>query len=320
MKVCRSIEECNLPPSGTVVTMGNFDGIHIGHQKLVRNAVSDATDGGRLAVVLTFEPHPLKVLAPERAPRLILNHDDKMELLEKLGLDVVMIQKFDREFASIQAEEFVKEYLLKGLKVNKMWVGRDVRFGRGRSGTAESLSRWGREQKFEVGIVEPIMIDGARVSSSRIREMIDDGRVAQIRPMLGRYHFVSGEIVTGKRRGRELGFPTANLAARTDLVPKDGIYATLFELDGRRSLSVTSVGVNPTFGEGPRTIETFIFDFTQEIYGRAVKISFVDRIREECQFAGVSALIAQIREDVKAACAIFERLNIIPGATQAECG
>ena len=320
MKVCRRIEDCNLPSSGAVVTMGNFDGIHVGHQTLVRNTVSDARKGGRLSVVLTFEPHPLKVLAPERAPRLILNHDDKMELLQKLGLEVVMIQKFDREFSSIKAEEFVKEYLLNRLKVKKIWVGRDVRFGQRRSGTAESLSRWGREQKFEVGVVEPIMIDGARVSSSRIREMIDAGRVAQIKPMLGRYHFVSGEVVTGERRGRELGFPTANLAARTDLIPKDGIYATLFELDGRRSLSVTSIGVNPTFGQGPRTIESFIFDFSQQIYGRSVKISFVDRIREECKFAGVDALIVRIREDVKAASAIFERLNITAGATQAESG
>jgi riboflavin kinase / FMN adenylyltransferase len=320
MKVCRRIEDCNLPSSGTVVTMGNFDGIHVGHQTLVRNTVADARRGGRLAVVLTFEPHPVKVLAPERAPRLILNHDDKMEILEKLGLDLIMIQKFDRDFSHIEAEDFVTEYLLKGLNVKKIWIGRDVRFGQRRSGNAESLSRWGREQKFEVGIVEPIMIDGARVSSSRIRDMIDDGRVAQVRPMLGRYHFISGEVVIGQRRGRELGFPTANLAARTDLLPKDGIYATLFEVDGSRLLSVTSIGLNPTFGEGPRTVESFIFDFTRDIYGRSVKLSFIDKIREECKFAEIDALIARIREDIKAARAIFEGLNITASTTQSGSG
>jgi riboflavin kinase / FMN adenylyltransferase len=320
MKVCHRIEDCNLPSSGTVVTMGNFDGIHVGHQTLVRNTVADARQGGRLAVVLTFEPHPVKVLAPERAPRLILNHDDKMEILEKLGLDLIMIQKFDREFSSIEAQDFVTEYLLKGLNVKKIWIGRDVRFGQRRSGNAESLSRWGREQKFEVGIVEPIMIDGARVSSSRIRDMIDDGRVAQVRPMLGRYHFISGKVVIGQRRGRELGFPTANLASCTDLLPKDGIYATLIEVDGSRLLSVTSIGLNPTFGEGPRTVETFILDFTRDIYGRSVKLSFIDKIREECKFVEIDALIARIREDIKAARAIFEGLNITAGTTQSGSG
>jgi riboflavin kinase/FMN adenylyltransferase len=197
------------------------------------------------------------------------------------------------------------------LKVKKLWVGRDLRFGQGRRGGTDDLLRLAASAGFEVGVLDPILLDGIRISSSRIRQLVEEGRVAEVRPMLGRYHFVSGRIVTGHRRGRELGFPTANIATQTEVVPLNGIYATLTELQNRRFLSVSSVGINPTFGDGPRTVESFILDFDGDIYGERIKLSFVQRIRDEKKFAAVKDLIAQMHEDVKHARAALKEVGLI---------
>jgi riboflavin kinase / FMN adenylyltransferase len=310
MEVFRDIKDFRRPESKTVVTMGNFDGIHLGHQALVGNAVTEARKYGAKALVFTFDPHPLKLLAPQRAPKMILNHQDKMDLLRALDVDTVIVQNFDRDFANIQAEDFVRRYLIERLNLFKIWLGRDLRFGRGREGDAEDLIRWGREYDFEVGIVEPILVEGSRISSSRIRQLIEWGQVNEVEPMLGRYHSISGSVVNGHRRGRELGFPTANLATTTEVIPGDGIYATIIKLKNRRWFSVTSVGRNPTFDEEERTIEVFILDFAQDIYGESVALSFVQRIREERRFSQIENLISQMHQDVKAACAVFDALKL----------
>jgi riboflavin kinase / FMN adenylyltransferase len=310
MEVFRDIEDFRRPELKTVVTMGNFDGLHLGHQTLVANAVAEAKQSRTQSLVFTFDPHPLKLLAPERAPPMIVNQRDKMDMLQALGVDAVVVQCFDRRFASIDAEDFVRRYLIERLNLSKIWLGRDLRFGRARAGDAEDLMRWGSSLGFSVGIVEPILVQGKRISSSQIRQLIEQGRVDEVQPMLGRYHFISGTIVNGHHRGRELGFPTANLAAATELIPADGIYATTVELENRRWLSVSSVGHNPTFGEGLRTIETYVLDFAQNIYGEMVKLSFVQRIREERKFAQIEHLVTQMHEDVRAARAVFENLNL----------
>jgi riboflavin kinase/FMN adenylyltransferase len=310
MEVFRDIEDFHRPELKTVVTMGNFDGIHLGHQALVANAAAEAKQWRTKSVVFTFEPHPLKLLAPERAPRMIVNHQDKIEMLQALGVDAIIVQTFDRRFASIEAEDFVRRYLLECLNLSKIWLGRDLRFGRARQGDAEDLIRWGSELGFGVGIVEPILVQGKRISSSRIRQLIEQGRVDEVRPMLGRYHFISGMVVSGHRRGRNMGFPTANLAATTELLPQDGIYATILELQNHHWLSVSSVGHNPTFEKGSRTVEAHILDFTQDIYGEPVKLSFVQRIREERKFAQIEDLVTQMHEDVQAARAIFDQSNL----------
>lgn len=310
MEVFRDIEDSPRPELKTVVTMGNFDGIHLGHQALVGNAVAEAKQWHTKSVVFTFEPHPLKLLAPERAPRMIVNRQDKIDMLQALGVDVIIVQTFDRRFANIEAEDFVRRYLLERLNLSKIWLGRDLRFGRARHGDAEDLIRWGSELGFSVGIVEPILIQGKRISSSRIRQLIEQGRVDEVQPMLGRYHFISGTVVSGHRRGRNMGFPTANLAAATELLPQDGIYATVLGLQDQQWLSVSSVGHNPTFGQGSRTVEAYILDFTQDIYGEPVKLSFVQRIREERRFAQIEDLVTQMHEDVQAARAIFDQLSL----------
>ncbi|HVO92375.1 MAG TPA: bifunctional riboflavin kinase/FAD synthetase [Terriglobales bacterium] len=305
MQIVRHTDTHALMLGRSVVTMGNFDGIHLGHQALICGAVNDARRLQVPSVVLTFEPHPLRVLAPDRAPKMLLSHKDKMELLRALSVDIVVIQNFDLQFANIVAEDFVRGVLLELLKVKKIWVGRDLRFGRERKGTVDHLIHWGVDLEFDVGVVEPILVDGARVSSSRIRQLVVEGRVDAAKALLGRYHFVSGRVISGHRRGRELGFPTANIASRTEVLPADGIYATLFHLGERTLHSVSSVGLNPTFGAGPRTVESYILDFDEDIYGASVKLAFVKRIRDERKFASIEELITQIRGDVISAQTVF---------------
>lgn len=310
MEIFRHIEDHRLRLTRSIVTMGNFDGLHLGHQCLIRNAVEEARRLGIPSVVLTFEPHPLKILAPERAPKLILAHKDKMQLLQSFGIDIVVIQTFDLSFARLPAETFVRNFLIDRLHIEKIWVGTDFRFGQGRKGTISDLVGWGDELGFKVGAVDPILVGGVRVGSSKIRQFVEDGRVDEAERMLGRYHFISGKVVTGHHRGRGLGFPTANISTRTEVIPLDGIYATIIEIGAKRCLSVSNIGVNPTFGSGPRAVESFILDFDRDIYGEPLRLYFVKRIRPEKKFASVEQLVAQMHDDVKSARAIFERLEL----------
>ncbi|HEX2229516.1 MAG TPA: bifunctional riboflavin kinase/FAD synthetase [Candidatus Binatia bacterium] len=309
MLVFRQIDDPALSLQASVVTIGNFDGIHLGHQTLVAQTVEAAQRRKAASVVVTFDPHPLKVLAPERAPRLILTAEDKIEILGALGVDVVVRQRFDRAFANLRAEEFVRRLVLGRLKTMKMFVGRDLRFGRAREGNVEQLLRWGETLGFDVSIVEPVLVDGVRVSSSRIRGLVEHGRVEEARASLGRYHFISGTVIQGNRRGRQIGYPTANIASRTEVIPGDGIYATLFHVDGKWWPSASSIGSNPTFGAGPRTIESFILDFDEAIYEKPIKLAFVKRIREEKKFIDVPALVAQIQDDVEVTRAVFDEIG-----------
>jgi riboflavin kinase/FMN adenylyltransferase len=233
-----------------------------------------------------------------------------MAVFESLGVDQVIAQTFDPKFANITADHFVRGLLVPRLRIKKLWVGRDLRFGRSRKGNVNDLFRLASENDFEVGILDPILLEGTRVSSSRIRRLVEEGRVDQVRPLLGRFHFVSGTVVRGHRRGRQLGFPTANISSQAEVLPPDGIYATLFQVKSNQWLSVSSIGVNPTFGEGPRTLESFILDFDIDLYDEPVKLAFVKRIREERKFAAVDDLIRQMHEDVKVAKAIFKNVRV----------
>ncbi len=310
MEIFRHIEDRNISLPKPVLTLGNFDGIHLGHQALLQRVVQDAKARDGRSVVLTFEPHPLTILAPQRAPRLILTHKDKMVLLQSYGVDAVIIQPFNSAFANVEAEAFIRGYLVERLKVHKMWVGKDLRFGKGRKGRVEDLIRWGAEGGFEVGIVGPVHLGGVRISSSRIRDLIKRGDVHEVQGFLGRYHFASGRVIPGYQRGRQLGFPTANIVTRTEMLPSDGIYATFLEADQRLWSSVTNIGVNPTFGGGPRTIESYIFDFSGDLYGRSVKLFFVKRIREEKKFPTPEDLVGQMKKDVLGAQEILNQVSI----------
>ncbi len=312
MQIFRHIGDPGLQLERSVVTLGNFDGIHLGHQALIGGAVAEAKELGVPSAVLTFEPHPLKVLAPERAPKMLLSHKDKMQLMKNLGVDIVVVQHFDLSFAKLGADEFVRGILADRLKAKRVWVGKDLRFGQGRKGRVETLVQMGAALGFGVAVVEPILVNGVRVSSSIVRQAVSEGRVDDVVPMLGRYYFISGRVIAGHHRGRDLGFPTANIATRAETLPLDGIYATLFQLGEKNLTSVSSIGLNPTFGDGPRTVESFILNFDGDIYGKAVKLCFVKRLREERKFSSVDELIVQIRSDVKVAASVFSDLNLPP--------
>jgi riboflavin kinase/FMN adenylyltransferase len=253
MEILRHLDDYSLSLTGSVATLGNFDGLHLGHQALVGSAVEDARQLGAQSVVLTFEPHPLKVLAPARAPKLLLSHKDKMEMLQSFGVDVVVIQKFDAAFARLPARDFVTVVLVERVKIKKVWVGRDLRFGQGRLGSVDDLLSWSSEGGFDVGIVEPVLVGGARVSSSLVRRLVEEGRVDD------------------------------------------------------------SIGTNPTFGDGPRTVESFLLDFNGDLYGEPVKLYFVKRIRAEKKFVSVDDLMAQMRLDVARARGIFDECGLRAG-------
>jgi riboflavin kinase/FMN adenylyltransferase len=307
MQILRNVDRI---PSirSPVMTVGNFDGVHLGHQALLRRVIEDARSRGGASVVLTFDPHPLKIIAPRVAPRLILTRRDKMGLLRDVGVDFTIMQRFTPGFCNLAAEEFIRRYVA-GIGTRSLWVGRDFRFGRGRTGTVNDLLSWGPRAGFEVKIIEEVVKSKRRISSSRIRDLIETGNVNAAQRYLGRYHFIVGRVVQGHQRGRELGFPTANLLSRSEVVPADGIYATFVEFGGRRFPSVTSIGLNPTFGEGPRTIETHILGFDENAYGRRLRLFFVDRIRGEKKFESVELLVAQIRQDIVDADRVFHRTD-----------
>lgn len=315
MQVLRHVKRTIVRP---VVTIGNFDGVHLGHQDLLRRVMEDARSQGGSSVVLTFEPHPLKILAPDFAPRLILARKDKLALLRRVGIDYVLIQRFTPSFCELSAHDFVNGYLAR-LGVETLWVGEDFRFGKDRAGTVKDLTTWGPAAGIRVEVIRAVADSDHAISSSRIRALVEDGQVEAARRQLGRCHFIEGRVVRGHRRGRELGFPTANVRSRTEAAPANGIYATFVELDGRLLHSVTSIGVNPTFGPGARTIEAHVLDFDEDLYGRRLQVHFVERLREERKFPSAERLVRQIEEDVVHARGILDRTG--PGSRGgAPCG
>ena len=313
MQILRHVKHPLVRP---VMTIGNFDGVHLGHQDLLRRVMEDARSRGGSAVVLTFEPHPLKILAPSFAPRLILARKDKLALLRRVGIDFVVIQRFTSSFCALSPQDFVSRYLVR-LGVERLWVGEDFRFGKDRAGTVKELMTWGPTAGMEVEVIPAVADSDRGISSSRIRALLEEGRVDTARRQLGRCHFIEGSVVKGHQRGRELGFPTANVRSRTEVVPANGIYATLVQVGGRQMHSVTSIGVNPTFGSGPRTIETHILDFKEDLYGRRLQVFFVERLREERNFPSVEGLVGQIEEDIVRARGVLRRNG--PESTATPC-
>jgi riboflavin kinase/FMN adenylyltransferase len=287
----------------TVLTIGAFDGVHRGHQALIGTIVARARASGRLSAVLTFHPHPAVVLAPERAPRYLTTPGEKAALLERQGVDILVLHPFSREVAATPAETFMAS-ISRTLNLRELWVGPDFALGRNREGDIARLGELGYHFRYDLHLVQPVFDEQQAISSSRIRALLYEGRVAEAAELLGRYPSLSGEVVTGARRGHRLGFPTANLEVRPErAVPADGIYAVLAVLGGERYPAVANVGVRPTFDNGQRLVETYIFDFEQDIYGCDLVVEFVARLRDEARFASVADLVAQMgRDSVEARC------------------
>jgi riboflavin kinase/FMN adenylyltransferase len=282
------------------VTIGNFDGVHRGHRALVAEAVARARARGGEAVVLTFDPHPAHVLAPARVPPVLTTAEQKAELLGGLGLDLLVELPFTPEVAELSPEAFADGVLVGALGARQVVVGEAFRFGHGRSGDAATLARLGATLGFTVSAVPPVLDGGRPVSSSRVREALAEGDVAHAAALLARPHFVDGTVVEGDHRGRQLGFPTANLEAGGALLPARGVYAGRCRLPGgEERLAVVNVGERPTFGGRTVTVEAHLPGYSGDLYGQDLRLSFAARLRAEQRFASAAELVAQIRRDVE---------------------
>lgn len=301
MRIIRGIKTCCEKFPNPVLTLGNFDGVHLGHQAIFRKVVERAKETGGTAIAFTFEPHPLKVLAPERSPLLLNTFHAKMKLLEAAGVQIVICADFTREFAEQNPETFAHDVLVAGVGVRELYVGYDYAFGRGREGSIESLRTMGQRHGFVVGVVEAVEVDGKVVSSSRVRDAISSGRVDEALRYLGRYYSIEGTVVHGDSRGHTLGYPTANIHSANELIPPRGVYAVRTAVGGRTIDGVASLGVRPTFGSGPLSIEVFLFEYDGDLYGKHLEVAFIKRLRGEERFPDADALVTQIRRDVEQA-------------------
>lgn len=311
MKIFRSLEEITTPLDNSAVTIGNFDGVHLGHREIFRRLKEAAAETGGSSVIVTFEPHPLKVLAPGKSLPLINTPAEKERLIEASGVDCLVIIPFTREFALTPPMEFVREVLVGRIGTKRLIVGYDYAFGRNREGDVDFLRRAGDELGFPVEVLEPICNGETVYSSSLIRNLISEGRVAEVVSLLGRHFSFSGTVVHGHSRGKGIGFPTANLQTDKELIPKFGVYAVKVKIDEAVYDGACNIGENPTFCDTGRSIEVFLFDFDGDLYGRDMRLYFVDRLRDERKFPDAEALRLQIAEDVARCREILRNTEII---------
>jgi riboflavin kinase/FMN adenylyltransferase len=302
MEIIKNLDNIVKPFKNAVISIGNFDGVHIGHQALFHEVIEKAEAINGTSVAMTFEPHPLKVLEQNNMPPLITLSEQKTELISRSGIDVLICVPFTREFAALSAREFVADLLIKRIGMSAIVVGEDYTFGRNREGNLELLQSMAGQHNFEVIRVDWIQIAKnypGRISSTRIRELVMEGKVAEVQQLLGRHYQLRGLVTTGRDRGGKLlGFPTANINLHDELCPKTGVYAVTVECRGQTFEGVANIGFSPTFEDRLFTVEVHILDFHQNIYGRKIKINFVKRIRDEIKFASIEQLSEQIKQDV----------------------
>lgn len=295
----------------TVLTLGVFDGLHLGHQLIIERVVERAREVGAVPTVITFDPHPRAVLHAESAPPLLQTFDQKIEAFEMLGVEQAIVIRFTRDFASVRAEEFLRDVVHERLHAKEAYLGRGFAFGRNREGDIELLRRVSRELGFFADEVPEVRLRGQRISSSRIRELLAEGRVNLARRMLGRPYGVEGRVVRGAERGRTLGFPTANLRPVNRVIPRGGVYVTATLIEGVWRRSVTNIGVRPTFeSAGEPSVETFVMDWGGDLYGDVVRVRFLHRLRGERRFASADELKRRIDADIILARKFFERSGV----------
>ncbi len=301
MIVAARIEDLGFAQGRPVVaTIGNFDGVHLGHQAIMHRVVERARAAGALATVVTFDPHPRRVLDPDRAPRVMLTRGQKLAILESLGLDAVAVIPFDKALAAMPAEEFAREFLCRRLGVSEIHVGADFRFGRGRAGGLEILGAVGAGCGFGVHAVPAVMLDGERISTTRVRRVLADGQVEAASQMMGRPYSLIGTIVHGEGRGGAVLVPTANLAPENDFLPARGVYITRTRRAAHDTVpGLTNIGLRPTFGDHRLVVETFLPGFSGDLYGERIELELVRRLREERKFDSPQDLMAQIKRDLE---------------------
>jgi len=293
----------------SVVTIGNFDGVHRGHAEIFAHLRRKSCDRGFPSVVVTFEPHPLKVLAPESAPLLITTFEQKTALIKESGIDYLVVVPFSKEFSRLSASDFVLNNLCKSLGMRHIIIGHDYAFGRAREGNFKTLGVLGALHGFTLEDLPPLGDEGVIFSSSLVRSAVADGDMDAAARILGRYYQVSGAVVHGRDIGHSLGFPTANISTANELLPPDGVYAVMAEVDGQLVKGACSIGFNPTFGGDTRTIEVFLLDYSGQIYDHRIEVHFVQRLRSVQRFPDVAALKSAISLDVANARIILAKVN-----------
>ena len=292
----------------TVLTLGVFDGLHVGHQLIMRTVVERARETGAVPTVITFDPHPRSVLHPESAPPLLQTLDQKVEGFGVLGIEQTIVIRFDEKFSQTCAEEFLRDVVKERLHAKEVYLGRGFAFGHNREGNIELLRRVSQELGFFADEVPEVQVRSQRVSSSRVRGLLAEGKVNLARKLLARPYGVEGRVERGAERGSTLGFPTANLHPRNRVIPRNGVYVTGALIDGQWRRSVTNVGVRPTFGgDTEPSVETFVINWAGDLYGDVVRVRFLHRLRDERKFASIEELKAQIKKDVNSAERYFEK-------------
>ena len=292
-----------------VLALGNFDGVHLGHQAIFQHVVARAREVAGTSMMFTFEPHPLQVLAPEKAPPLLTTYEQKIRLIAAFGITVGLRVPFTEQFARQEPMEFVREVLGRRLGIHEVVVGHDFRFGHRRAGTVDFLQAQAEHFGYQVTVIPAIMQDDTVVSSSNIRRLLLEGHVEQAARLLGRYYAIEGPVVEGFRRGRQLGFPTANVRSINAIVPRKGVYAVRVEWEKRLYPGVANVGYNPTFGNQALSVEAHLFDVDVHLYGATVCVEFLHRLRDERKFASVAELAAQIACDAQEARTVHAKLT-----------
>jgi riboflavin kinase/FMN adenylyltransferase len=308
MKIFRDPIGSDEPPRGAVMSIGNFDGVHLGHQAVLRYVVERAKDLGTVSAVMTLDPHPVRLLRPREAPRLLSTLDQRLELIQRTGMETALVVPFTHRLARMSAEDFVRTVLVDRLAINEVYIGANFRFGADRGGDVALLTKMGEELGFKAASSPIVELEGGVISSTRVRQAVQEGRVEDAAAMLGRHVFLDGQVLEGKRLGRKLGFPTLNMEVDNEIEPARGVYVTAVHIPsfGRTFPSVTNVGTRPTVYENSiLTIETHLLDFTADVYREKVRLYFVRRLRDEVSFPSTVQLMAQIQRDVDACRLLF---------------
>jgi len=319
--IIRSLKELfNAQVGPSVASIGNFDGVHLGHREIFRRVVVRARELSAVPAVVTFEPHPLKVLTPLRAPRLLNTYEEKERLIAASCIELLATLPFVADLADMPAAQFVEQVLVRGLQVRHLIIGYDYAFGRGREGDAEFLRRAGERHGFGVEVLDPVVTGDEVSSSTLIRRRLADGDVAGVVALLGRHFTLEGEVIGGAQRGAKLGFPTANLLTEKEVLPRPGVYAVKVKHLERYYDGVMNIGFNPTFGLERISLEVHLLDFDRQLYGERLRVYFIDRLREEMIFSSGTELARQIRADVAAARRLLAAARVIEYREYLDCG
>jgi riboflavin kinase/FMN adenylyltransferase len=294
-----------------VLALGNFDGLHRGHLKIIERVRRGAAEHGGTPMAMTFDPHPSRVVRPDKAPTLLMTKEQRLEALERAGIKAVAVVRFTPELSQWDPEMFVRTVLVEWLRVSDVWVGANFLFGHDRGGNFSTLRTLGQRYGFRADKIDPVRYKEFVVSSTRVRRLVAEGRMDEAGALLGHQYYIDGVVVEGKHRGRELGFPTANLKTDNELLPPNGVYATTTTIDGIVHPSISNIGLRPTFGDTTKTmIEAYVMGFDGDLYGRRVRLGFVQRLRDERKFEDVDALRAQIEADRRRAERLFAQLSV----------